>query len=93
MRDICALLGGRADKEFLGTGNIGLVVEPATARVLFAQQWQAAGLFDWACGSVRSWAPDRIELDEPTPSTAARMSHPPSARTAFATRDDVLGLT
>jgi hypothetical protein len=92
VRDICAYLGGRADKNFLGTGNIGLVIEATGTRVLFAQSWQAGGVFDWAAGAVRDWAPDRVELREPMPPVGTSFSHPPAARWVFAARDDILGL-
>lgn len=93
MRDICQYLGQRADKDFLGTGNLGLVLQAAQARLLFVQKWLAGGVFDWAAGTVRAWAPDRIELNESTPPVGAQVSSPPSARWVFAARDDVLGVT
>ncbi|MCB9008872.1 MAG: hypothetical protein H6656_16160 [Ardenticatenaceae bacterium] len=74
MRDICAYLNGRSDKTFLGTGNLGLVIQPTAARLVFVQRWHEGGLFDWAAGSVRSWAPDRIIMDEPVPPVGARFS-------------------
>ncbi len=92
MRDICEFLGGRADKNFLGSGSAALVIEPASARLLFVQQWYA-GLCDWAAGEVSAWAPDRIALSEPTPPAGAHCSHPPSRRWAFVTRQDLLGVT
>jgi hypothetical protein len=93
MRDICAYLGDRTDKDFLGTGNIGLVIQAMRTRVLFLQRWHEGGIFDWAAGTVRSWAPDRVEMDERLPPVGASISHPPSARWVFAARDDILGLT
>jgi hypothetical protein len=93
MRDICDFLGGRTDKDFLGTGNIGLVIQKIGARLLFVQRWEGGGLFDWASGTVHSWAPDRVEMNEPAPPVGARFSHPPSARWIFAARDDILGIT
>lgn len=92
MQDICAFLGGRADKDFLGTGNLGLVVQQRAARLLFVQRWWEGGVCDWVCGAVRSWAPDRIELQEPIPPAGARLSHPSTARWVFAARSDVIGL-
>lgn len=93
VRDVCEYLGGRADKDFLGTGTVGLVIQAVGARLLFAQRWQAGGVFDWAAGTVRAWAPDRIELNEPMPPVGAQITLLPSARWVFAARDDVLGLT
>lgn len=61
MRDVCEFLSGRADNDFLGTGNLGLVIQPTGARLLFVQRWSEGGLLDWAAGSIRAWAPDRIE--------------------------------
>ncbi|MBK7212411.1 MAG: hypothetical protein IPH88_03730 [Bacteroidales bacterium] len=90
--DICAFLGGRSDKNFLGTGNLGLVIQPTSVNVIFLQKWKEGGLLDWASGSVRSWAPDRIELKEPIPSNAANISTAPVSRKVFVTRDDVLGV-
>jgi len=93
VRDICAYLSDRADKDFLGTGNIGLVIQAMGTRVLFVQSWKEGGVFDWAAGAARSWAPDRVEMHEPTPPVGAYLSHPPSARWVFAARDDILGMT
>ena len=93
MKNICEVLGGRADKDFLGTGNIGFILQPAKVRLLFVQQWIDRGLLDWASGSVRSWAQDRIELNEPIPPVGARTWQPPSVRLVFAARDDVLGMS
>ena len=90
---MCEYLGGRSDKDFLGTGNIGLFVEALGAKVLFIQNWQESGLFDWLGGAIRSWAPDRIEMQETTPAVDAHVSHAPSARRVFAARNDVLGMT
>ncbi|MBS1653441.1 MAG: hypothetical protein JSU05_01240, partial [Bacteroidetes bacterium] len=91
-RNICAYLGGRADKNFLGSGNMALVIEPAQTKVLFVQQWKEKGLFDWAAGTVHSWCPDRIEMNEPMPLVGASISRPPVSRRIFITRDDVLGM-
>lgn len=91
-RNICRYLGGRSDKNFLGSGNVALVVEPTRTRVLFVQQWKEKKLFDWASGTVRAWYPDRIEMNEPTPPVGASLSHPPVSRTVFITRDDVAGM-
>lgn len=93
MRDICAYLGGRADKDFLGTGNIGLVIQAMGARLLFVQRWKEGGVFDWASGTVCSWAPDRVEMNEPTPPVGAQISPAPTARWVFAARNDILGMT
>lgn len=92
INNICAYLGGRADKNFLGSGNVALVVEPAKTKVLFVQQWKEKGLFDWASGTVRSWYPDRIEMKEAMPPLAATISHSPISRKVFVTRDDVAGM-
>ena len=62
IRNICEYLGGRADKNFLGSGNVALVIEPGKTKVLFVQQWKEKGVFDWAAGTVRSWCTDRIEM-------------------------------
>ena len=64
IRDICEYLGGRADKNFLGSGNLALVIEPGRTRILFVQQWKEKGLFDWAGGTIHSWCPDRIAMNE-----------------------------
>lgn len=93
MRDICGFLGGRTDKDFLGTGNIGLVAQASKARVLFVQKWVEQGLFDWAAGTVRSWSPDRMEMVEPIPPAGVQVSLAPSERWIFAGRDDILGIT
>lgn len=93
MRDICNYLSGRSDKTFLGSGNIGLVVQPTQARVVFVQRWHEGGLFDWAAGSVRSWSPDRLLFNEAEPPVGASCSIRPFTRQLFITRDDVLGLT
>ena len=71
IRNICEYLGGRSDKNFLGSGNLALVIEPAKTRVLFVQQWKEKGLFDWASGTVHSWCPDRIEMNEAIPPVGA----------------------
>ncbi len=92
IRNICAYLGNRFDKNFLGSGNVALVIEPAETKVLFVQQWKDKGLFDWAAGSVRSWYPDRIEMTEAMPPLGATISHAPASRTVFITRDDVVGM-
>lgn len=84
--NICAYLGGRADKNFLGSGNLALVIEPSKTKVLFVQQWKEKGLFDWASGTVRSWYPDRIEMKEAMPPLAATISHSPISRKIFVTR-------
>lgn len=91
-KDICAYLGGRADKNFIGSGNVALVIEPTKTKVLFVQQWKEQGLFDWASGTVRSWNPDRIEMNEAMPSLGATISHAPVSRKIFITRDDVAGM-
>lgn len=88
----CAFLGGRADKNFLGSGNVALVIEPLKTKILFVQQWKEKGLFDWASGTVRSWYPDRIEMNEPMPPLGASISHAPVSRRVFITRDDVAGM-
>ncbi|MCA9947025.1 MAG: hypothetical protein KC449_26270, partial [Anaerolineales bacterium] len=93
MRDICAYLNGRSDKTFLGTGNLGLVIQPTAARLVFVQRWHEGGLFDWAAGSVRSWSPDRIIMAKPVPPVGASFSVRPFARQIFAARDDLLGVT
>ncbi len=92
IRNICAYLGGRADKNFLGSGNVALVIEPGKTKVLFVQQWKEKGLFDWAAGTVRSWCPDRIEMNEAMPPLGATISHAPVSRKIFITRDDVAGM-
>ncbi|HEY4290022.1 MAG TPA: trehalase family glycosidase [Puia sp.] len=91
-RNICEYLGGRADKNFLGSGNVALVIEPAGAKVFFVQQWKEKGLFDLAAGAVRSWCPDRIEMTEARPPLAAEISVTPISRRVFITRDDVIGM-
>lgn len=93
MRDICEYLGGREDKDFLGSGNLGLVIQPQGTRLLFLQRWQDSGLVDWAAGSIRAWAPDRIELVEPLPGSGLHCSSPPARRWVFMAREDVLGMT
>ena len=93
MRDICAYLGDRADKDFLGTGNMGLVIQKTGARLLFVQRWHEGGLFDWASGTISAWAPDRVKMNEPSPPVGAHISLPPIARWIFAARDDILGMT
>ncbi len=92
IRNICEYLGGRSDKNFLGSGNVALVIEPLKTKVLFVQQWKVKGLFDWASGSVRSWNPDRIEMTEAMPPLGANISHSPISRRVFITRDDVAGM-
>ena len=92
IRNICEYLGGRADKNFLGSGNMALVIEPGKTRVLFVQQWKERGVFDWAAGSVRSWCPDRIEMKEAMPPVGANISLTPVSRRIFMTRDDVAGM-
>lgn len=92
IRNICEYLGGRSDKNFLGSGNVALVIEPMKTKVLFVQQWKEKGLFDWASGSVRSWNPDRIEMTEAMPPLGANISHSPISRRVFITRDDVVGM-
>src|SRR5665213_1826879 len=83
IRDICEYLGGRADKNFLGSGNLALVIEPGRTRILFVQQWKEKGLFDWAAGTVHSWCPDRIVMNEAMPPVGAAISLPPISRTVF----------
>lgn len=90
--NICEFLGGRSDKNFLGSGNVALVAEADKAKVLFVQQWREQGVFDWAAGSVRAWYPDRMEMAEPMPPQGANISHSPVSRQIFVTRDDVLGI-
>lgn len=90
--NICAYLGGRADKNFLGSGNVALVIEPAKTKVLFVQQWKEKGLFGWAAGTVGSWYPDRIEMNEALPPLGADISDTPVSRRIFITRDDAIGM-
>ena len=92
IKNICKYLGGRADKNFLGSGNVAVVVEHNKAKVLFVQQWKENGLFDWSAGTVRSWYPDRMEMNEAIPPIGASISHAPVSRRIFITRDDVLGM-
>lgn len=92
IRNICEYLGGRADKNFLGSGNVALVIEPGKTKVLFVQQWKEKGMLDWASGSVRSWSPDRIEMNEVIPPLGATISLAPISRRIFITRDDVAGM-
>lgn len=92
IRNICQYLGGRSDKNFLGSGNMALVIEPQKTKVLFVQQWKEKGVFDWASGTVGAWYPDRIEMNEATPPLGANISQPPVSRTIFITRDDVIGM-
>ncbi|MEP7111521.1 MAG: trehalase family glycosidase [Ferruginibacter sp.] len=92
IRNICEYLGGRADKNFLGSGNVAVVIEPGRTKVLFAQQWKEKGVFDWAAGTVHSWYPDRIEMKEALPPLGANVSHSPISRIIFITRDDVAGM-
>jgi len=90
--NICEYLGGRADKNFLGSGNLALVIEPRKTKVLFVQQWKEKGVFDWAAGTVRSWCPDRIEMNETIPPLGADISNSPISRSVFITRNDVAGM-
>src|SRR5689334_1857949 len=90
-RNVCQYLGGRSDKNFLGSGNVAIVIEPQKTRVLFVQQWKEKAVFDWAAGTVRSWCPDRIEMNETSPPLGATISLPPVSRTVFITRNDVVG--
>lgn len=92
VKNVCAYLGGRANKNFLGSGNIALVIEPGKTKLLFVQQWKEKGVMDWASGTVHSWYPDRIEMNEATPPLGADISHSPISRRIFITRDDVAGL-
>jgi len=92
IKNVCGFLGGRADKNFLGSGNMALVVEQDKAKVLFVQQWKENGMFDWAAGTVGSWYPDRMEMKETMPPLGATISHTPTSRKVFITRDDVLGM-
>jgi len=55
IQNICQYPGGRSDKNFLGSGNVALVIDPGKTKVLFVQQWKEKGVFDWATGTVRSW--------------------------------------
>jgi hypothetical protein len=91
-RNICEFLGGRSDKNFLGSGNVALVIEPGRTKVLFVQQWKEDGIFDWAAGTVSAWCPDRIEMNEDMPPLGASISYPPISRRVFITRDDVIGM-
>jgi hypothetical protein len=91
IKNICQYLGGRSDKNFLGSGNMALVIEPQKTKVLFVQQWKEKGIFDWASGTVRSWFPDKIEMNEAMP-PGAGISQSPVSRTIFITRDDVVGM-
>ncbi|HVU84059.1 MAG TPA: hypothetical protein VHC50_04415, partial [Puia sp.] len=91
-RNVCAYLGGRSDKNFLGSGNVALVIEPGKTRVLFVQQWKEKGLLDWTAGTVHAWCPDRIEMKETMPPVGAAISLPPISRSVFITRDDVAGM-
>jgi len=90
--NVCEYLGGRADKNFLGSGNVAIVIEPEKTRVLFVQQWKEKGVMDWSSGSIRAWCPDRIEMNEVMPSYDANISHSPISRKVFITRDDVVGM-
>lgn len=90
--DICVSLGGRSDKNFLGTGSLGLVIQERQTKLLFAQSWREGGPFDWAAGTIRSWAPDRVEMLQPVPPVGAKFSLAPVARWVFAARNDVLGM-
>jgi hypothetical protein len=92
IKNTCEYLGGRADKNFLGSGNVALVIEPAKTKLLFVQQWKEKGIFDWASGTVRSWYPDRIDMMETTPTFGATISYAPISRSVFITRDDVAGM-
>ena len=92
IRDICEYLGGRDDKNFLGSGNVALVIEPGRTKVLFVQQWKEKDVFDWTAGTIRSWCPDRIEMTDGMPPVGADISHSPVSRKVFITRDDVAGM-
>jgi hypothetical protein len=92
MRNTCEFLGGRADKNFMGSGNVALVIEPGKTKVLFVQQWKENGIFDWAAGTFLSWSPDRIEMNEAMPPPGASISYPTISRSVFITRDDVIGM-
>jgi len=92
IRNICEYLGGRDDKNFMGSGNVALVIEPGRTKVLFVQQWKEKAVFDWASGNVRSWCPDRIEMADGMPPVGANISHSPVSRKVFITRDDVAGM-
>jgi hypothetical protein len=92
IKDVCEFLGGRADKNFLGSGNVALTVEPEKTRVLFVRQWKEDGIFDWASGTVQSWYPDQIEMLEAMPPLGADISYTPVSRKIFITRDDVIGM-
>ncbi len=93
IKNICEYLGGRSDKDFLGSGSVALVVQPRNAKVLFVQQWRENGLFDWASGDVRHWSPDQMEMKESLPPIGATISVNPTSRKIFITRDDVVGMT
>lgn len=92
IKNVCKYLGERNDKNFLGSGNVALVVEQTKAKVLFVQQWKENGLFDWAAGTVRLWYPDRMEMNEAIPPLGANISYAPVSRSIFITRDDVVGM-
>ena len=92
LKNVCEYLGGRSDKNFLGSGNVALVIEPRKTKVLFVKQWIDTGVMDWAAGTVRSWCPDQIEMNEAIPPLAANISLAPSSRRVFITRDDVAGM-
>ncbi|HSB93675.1 MAG TPA: trehalase family glycosidase [Flavitalea sp.] len=92
IKNTCEYLGGRSDKNFLGSGNVALVIEPGRTKVLFVQQWKEKGLFDWGSGTVRAWYPDRIEMNEVSPPLGATLTQAPTSRTVFITRDDVAGM-
>ncbi|RZJ68629.1 MAG: hypothetical protein EOO50_00165 [Flavobacterium sp.] len=92
VKDICAFLGNRSDKNFLGSGNVALVIDSTKAKVLFVQQWKEKGLVDWASGTIKSWSPDRIEMNETIPPVGAKISYEPTSRTIWISRDDVVGM-
>lgn len=93
VRNICEYLGGRSDKNFLGSGNVALVVEPAKSKILFVQQWKEKGVVDWTAGNIRKWYPDRIEMNETIPPLGSTISHAPISRSIFITRNDIAGMT
>lgn len=92
IKNVCRYLGGRNDKNFLGSGNVALVIEQTKSEVLFVQQWKDKGLFDWAAGKVAAWYPDRIEMTDATPPIGAAISYAPVSRNIFIARDDVIGM-
>ncbi len=60
--DYCQYLGGRRDKDLIGSGNLTVRVGRNGCWVKFLDQIWDHGLFDVAAGSVESWYPDHIVL-------------------------------